>query len=70
VLYIYYPRLIRFCFNVVKEELPNDLERVDMLFQDAVEAGIDIQVCFTFFIESPKYNSKKLLDCHCLVPKN
>jgi len=69
VLCIYYPRLIRFCFNVVKEELPNDLERVDMLFQDAVKAGIDIQVCITFFIVSPKYNSK-LLDCHCLEPKN
>ncbi|MED6171349.1 Complement component 1 Q subcomponent-binding protein, mitochondrial [Stylosanthes scabra] len=26
-----------------KEELPNDLVRVDMLFQRAVEAGIDIQ---------------------------
>ncbi|KAG4387484.1 hypothetical protein GLYMA_11G225300v4 [Glycine max] len=28
-----------------KEELPNDLVRVDLLFQKAVEAGIDIQVC-------------------------
>jgi hypothetical protein len=70
VLCIYYPRLIRFCFNAVKEELPNDLERVDMLFQDAVEAGIDIQVRFTISIVSPMYNSKKLLDCHCLEPKN
>ncbi|XP_047158512.1 guanylyl cyclase 1 isoform X2 [Vigna umbellata] len=28
-----------------KEELPNDLVRVDLLFQKAMEAGIDIQVC-------------------------
>lgn len=51
-----------------KEELPNDLERVDMLFQDAVEAGIDIQCRsisekeISFLILSGKYIAIALVD--------
>ncbi|PNY12013.1 guanylyl cyclase [Trifolium pratense] len=51
-----------------KEELPNDLARVDMLFQDAVEAGIDIQCRsiseeeISFLILSGKYIAIALVD--------
>ncbi|XP_004503213.1 guanylyl cyclase 1 [Cicer arietinum] len=51
-----------------KEELPNDLERVDMLFQEAMEAGIDIQCRsiseqeISFLILSGKYIAIALVD--------
>ncbi|GAU40092.1 hypothetical protein TSUD_151360 [Trifolium subterraneum] len=51
-----------------KEELPNDLARVDMLFKDAVEAGIDIQCRsiseeeISFLILSGKYIAIALVD--------
>lgn len=43
----------------MQEELPNDLLRVDMLFKKAMEAGIDIQVCYTFLLESPQHESER-----------
>ncbi|XP_058787563.1 guanylyl cyclase 1 isoform X1 [Vicia villosa] len=51
-----------------KEELPNDLVRVDTLFQDAMEAGIDIQCRslseeeISFLILSGKYLAIALVD--------
>ncbi|MED6150803.1 Complement component 1 Q subcomponent-binding protein, mitochondrial [Stylosanthes scabra] len=51
-----------------KEELPNDLVRVDMLFQKAVEAGIDIQCRslsgreISILILSGKYIAVALVD--------
>ncbi|WJX38367.1 hypothetical protein P8452_26037 [Trifolium repens] len=51
-----------------KEELPNDLARVDTLFKDAMEAGIDIQCRsiskeeISFLILSGKYIAIALVD--------
>lgn len=35
----------------LQEQLPNDLGRIDSLFQKALEAGINVQVCaFSVFL--------------------
>ncbi|XP_022635137.1 protein GUCD1 isoform X1 [Vigna radiata var. radiata] len=63
-----------FVVNILKEELPNDLVRVDLLFQKAMEAGIDIQCRsisaeeISILVLSGKYIAIALVDHNKLSP--